>query len=210
MLSSVEVLRERLGKIRPERGRFATGSALDGLLPGNSFRRGTLIEFLGGGTTLALLVARQSLRTDGVVVAIDAARRFYPPGAARLGIDLDRLIVLQPQTPDWFVCQALACPAVDAVVCWPSRVGSVMFRRWQLAAERGGSVGLLIRPQTARGSPSWADLRILVQPRAINHWRLELLHGRSLEIAIDDEGRIHDCLHLVSELADPVPAPRSA
>jgi len=165
-------------------------------------RRGTLVELLGAGTTLATVVVRKALRPEGVVIVVDAARRFYPPAAARLGMDLNRLIVVQPDEPNWLINQALACSAVDAVLCWPAKVNGTMFRRWQLAAERGGSVGVLIRPMTARGSPSWADVRILVEPLAANQWRVEVLDGQSLEIVIDDEGRIHDRLHLVPQLVN--------
>jgi hypothetical protein len=108
-----------------------------------------------------------------------------------------------------------------------------MFRRWQLAAERGGSVGLLMRPSTARAAPSWADVRIAVEPQGLGRWRLQRVdpfagdfaadhvHGPStsptktsslkqVEIGIDDEGRLYDCLPLVSELAGATPAMRAA
>jgi len=37
-------------------------------------------------------------------------------------------------------------------------------RRLQLAAEQGGGLGLLIRPEAVRHQPSWADVRLLVEP----------------------------------------------
>ncbi len=210
MLPLIETLRQRIGQIRPDRGHFGTRSMLDSLLPGKSFRRGTLVEFLGSGTTLAAVIARESLRDDGAIVVVDTARRLYPPAAARIGIDLERLIVVQPRQPDWVITQALSCSAIDAVLCWPHKVDGTMFRRWQLAAERGGSIGLLVRPVAARGSPSWADVRILVEPQAANHWRVQVINGPSLEIGIDDEGRIHESLRLVSELAGATPVARAA
>jgi protein ImuA len=210
MLPLIESLRQSIGQIRPDCGRFVTHSAVDNLLPEKAFRRGRLVELLGGGTALAAVVARESLRSEGAIVVADTAHRFYPPAAARMGIDLDRLIVVQPDRPDWIVTQALSCSAIDAVLCWPDKVGGTTFRRWQLAAERGGGVGLLVRPTAARGSPSWADLRILVEPQSLNRWRIQVLNGAALEIAIDDEGRIHESLRVVSELADSTPAVRAA
>jgi hypothetical protein len=201
MLSPIESLRQRIGQTRPDYGRFGTNSIIDSLLPGGCFRRGTLVELLGGGTTLAAVIARESLRDDGAVVVVDPAQRFYPPAAAWAGIDLDRLIVVQPDRPDWFITQALSCSAIDAVLCWPHKVDGTMFRRWQLAAERGESVGLLVRPVAARGSPSWADVRIVVEPQALGHWRVQVVNGPSLEIVIDDEGRIHESVRVVSQLA---------
>ena len=208
MQSIVAHLRERMGTVRSDHGCFATGTMIDELLPHGCFRRGTLVELLGPGTALAVVLARAALRPKGMLAVIDPARRFYPPAAASMGIDLNRLIVVQPDEPDWIAIQALSCPAIDAVLCWPDRLNDKMFRRWQLAAERGGSVGLLVRPSAARGSPSWADVQLVVTPLAVNRWRLEV-GERSLELSIDDRGHIHDCLRLVSELADPTPAARA-
>ena len=205
MQSIIAQLRERIGTARSDRGCFATGALIDELLPHGCFRRGTLVELFGSGTALAVVLARTALRSAGAVAVIDPARRFYPPAAASMGIDLNRLIVVQPEEPDWIVTQALACPAIDAVLCWPDRLGSKMFRRWQLAAERGESIGLLVRPSAARGSPSWADVQLGVTPMAMNRWRLEV-EKRSVEFSIDDRGHLHDCLRVVSGLADPAAA----
>jgi hypothetical protein len=156
-----------------------------------------------------VVLARAAFRTAGVLAVIDPARRFYPPTAASMGIDLDRLIVVQPAEPDWITIQALSCPAIDAVLCWPDRLNAKMFRRWQLAAERGSSVGLLVRPSASQGKPSWADVQLVVSPLAIDRWRLEV-GERFLEFSIDKRGRIHDCLRVVSELADSTPTARAA
>jgi protein ImuA len=209
MQSIVDQLRERIETARCDRGCFATRTLIDELLPHGCFRRGTLVELFGSGTALAVVLAREALRPVGMLAVIDPARRFYPPALVNIGIDLDRLVVVQPDEPDWVAIQALSCPAIDAVLCWPDRLGSKTFRRWQLAAERGGSVGLLVRPSTARGSPSWADVQLIVTPLAMNRWRLEVA-DRSLDFSIDDQGRIHDCLRVVSELADPTAAARAA
>jgi recombination protein RecA len=209
MQSIVAQLRERIGGMCPDRGSFASGTIIDELLPHGSFRRGAIVELFGSGTMLATVLARMALRPGGALAVIDPARRFYPPAAASIGIDLNRLIVVQPDELDWVVTQALACPAIDAVLCWPDQLGAKTFRRWQLAAERGSSVGLVVRPSTARGSPSWADVQLAVTTIAIDRWRLEVV-GRYLEFSIDERGHIHDCLRLVSELADPAPAARAA
>src|SRR5262249_32767144 len=42
----------------------------------------------------------------------------------------------------------------------PDRV----LRRWQLAAEAGGGVGMLFRPLSATRQRSWSDLRLTVTP----------------------------------------------
>jgi hypothetical protein len=213
--SIVAQLRERMGGMRPDCGRFATGTAIDELVPQGAFRRGTLVELFGSGTPLAVVLAREALRPGGAVTVIDHQRRFYPPAAASMGFDLGRLIVVQPDEPDWITIQALSCPAIDAVLCWPDRLNAKMFRRWQLAAERGGSIGLLARPLTARSGPSWADVQLVVTPLAFGRWRLEVAgqersQERCVEFSIDERGSIHDCVRMAAELAGPAAAFRAA
>jgi hypothetical protein len=94
-----------------------------------------------------------------------------------------------------------------------------MFRRWQLAAEQGRGLGLLVQSSAAGGWPSWADVQLRVRalptaadvlaPRRLD---VELLRcrggpaGKSVSLEIDEEtGMIHapNTRHLVSPLADP-------
>lgn len=145
---------------------------LDRLLPEGGLRRGTLVEWLaegeGTGTgTLVLSVARQAMHERGVLVVIDVQGDFYPLAAAGHGIDLAQLIVVRPtRTADvlWACDQSLRCTGVAAVLCGLDRLHDRAFRRLQLAAERGGSLGLLLRPAARLREPSWADVRLLVQP----------------------------------------------
>ncbi len=153
------------------------------------------------------------------VVVVDAGGEFYPPAAIALGIEPSRLIVVHPGNRAdhaWALDQALRCPAVAAAVAWPdgacstgfsrnrstipAKAGTTSalcngkldgrtFRRLQLAAEQGGGLGLLIRPAAVRGEPSWADVRLLVEPRM----RVVLLRCRggrgeqAVEVEIDNE-----------------------
>lgn len=150
--------------------------SLDQALPEKGFRSGTLVEWLAAGdgsgaAMLALLAASQACRQEGAVVVLDRTGEFYPPAAVGLGIEPRRLIVVYPGSKadhDWALDQSLRCSAVAAVVAWPDALGGTLdgrtFRRLQLAAEEGGSLGLLIRPETVRRQPSWADVRLLVEP----------------------------------------------
>jgi hypothetical protein len=138
--------------------------------------------------SLPLLAAREACREGGLLVVIDPARTFYPPAAAVWGIDLQRLIVVHPKSARdavWAGVQSLRSPAVAAV--WmdcsaglldcsrglrPRRKAAGLteagyseraFRRLQLAAQAGRAVGLVVRPVSARGQPSWADVRLGVE-----------------------------------------------
>jgi len=172
----VQVLSEQVRRLEQSRrpaGAWVTSGwgALDRILPARAFARGTVVEWLAGGrgsgaVTLALTAAREACREGGALVVIDRERSFYPPAAAGLGIDLANLIVVRPREPDhaWALDQVLRSPAVAAVLCWPGRWDDHTFRRLQLAAETSGSLGLLLREISVRSEPSWADLRLLVEP----------------------------------------------
>jgi protein ImuA len=152
----------------------STGCAdWDRWLPAGGFPRGALVEWFGvqaggGAGTLALQVAREACASGGWLVVIDSERNFYPPAALAHRIDLHRLIVLRPanrQDLYWSVQQALACPAVGAVWGALDSIDEIAFRRFQLAAESSGCLGMFLRPAAARGLPSWSELQLGVEPQ---------------------------------------------
>jgi hypothetical protein len=191
---------ERLEGLRsPTEDRLiSTGSPpLDQLLPSGGLRRGSLVEYLSPGAgsgagTLALAAAREACRDVRALVVVDRNRTFYPPAAAAWGIDLSRTLVLHPADDDaelWALDQALRCPGVGAVFACCGALDVRDFRRLQLAAESGGTLGVLIRPSRLRGQPSWADVQWLVGqisnlPRvsrgSVHFARGELMHPTPL------------------------------
>jgi hypothetical protein len=141
--------------------------------------------------TLSLLAAREACREGGALVVIDRRQIFYPPAAAAWGIDLDRLIVVRPRSARdelWAAVQSLRSPAVAAVWGMIDRLDSRAFRRLQLAAQAGRTLGLLLRPPSARGQPSWADVRLEVSPLSVVRSPLHSYGPRTT-----DHGR---CLHV--------------
>ena len=147
-------------------------AGLDRLLPEGGFRRGSLVEWLASGpgsgaATLALTTAGQAAREGGALVVVDRRGLFYPPAAVNLGIDPRRLIVVRPENEEdhaWALDQTLRWRGVAAVWCCPQKTDAHTLRRWQLAAEMGGALGLLVRSEEARDEPSWAELRLAVAP----------------------------------------------
>jgi hypothetical protein len=188
-------------------------AALDGLLPEGGFCRGTLVEWLsaagGGACTLALLAAEHACRGGGMLAVFDHRREFCPPAAVRLGIEPEQLLVIHADAAadnHWAIDQALRSQAVAAVLAWPGRLDDRTFRRWQLAAEEGGCLAMLLRPETARGEPSWADVRLWVDTLSIatalqsrkRLLRIVLLRcrggnaERGVDVELDDETyRLH-------------------
>jgi len=197
--------------------------ALDRLLPERGFRRGTLVEWLaaGDGTgreTLALCAAREACREGGAMVVLDEANEFYPPAALRLGIGLDQVIVVAARSQAdnaWALDQSLRCPAVAVVLAWPKKLDGHTFRRLQLAAEQGGGVGLLMRSLGVRHEPSWAEVRLLIEPLSSaapetpRRLKIEVLRSpgrssrKSVEVEINDEAHpVHPARRLAHR-ADP-------
>jgi recombination protein RecA len=80
-----------------------TGSlSLDMALGGQGIPRGRIIEIFGpessGKTTLALHVAAQAQKAGGIAAIIDAEHAFDPTWGKKLGVQLDTLLVSQPNS----------------------------------------------------------------------------------------------------------------
>jgi recombination protein RecA len=78
-----------------------TGSlSLDIALGGQGIPRGRIIEIYGpessGKTTLALHVVAQAQKKEGIAAFIDAEHAFDPTWGKKLGVELDTLLVSQP------------------------------------------------------------------------------------------------------------------
>jgi len=210
----VQALKAEIARLERARQRGDEGTtissgceALDLLLPERGFRRGTLVEWLAAGVgtgreTLPLCTAREACREGGAMVVLDEIHEFYPPAAVRLGIGLDQVIVVAARNQadnTWALDQSLRCPAVAVVLAWPEKLNGHAFRRLQLAAEQGGGVGLLMRSLGVRHEPSWAEVRLLVEPlssaapEALRRLKIEVLRSpgrssrKSVEVEINDE-----------------------
>ena len=128
-----------------------TGSlGLDLALGIGGVPRGRIVEVYGpessGKTTLALQILAEAQKMGGEVAFIDVEHALDPTYAAALGVDIDSLLVSQPDTGEQAmeICEALVrSGAIDAVV-----VDSVaaMVPRAEIEGEIGDShVGLQAR-----------------------------------------------------------------
>ena len=128
-----------------------TGSlALDAALGIGGVPRGRIVEIYGpessGKTTLALHVLAEAQAQGGTVAFIDAEHALDPVYAAKLGVDIDELLISQPDTGEQAleICDMLVrSNALDAVV-----VDSVaaLVPRAEIEGEIGdSSVGLQAR-----------------------------------------------------------------
>jgi protein ImuA len=249
----LETLQEKirgLERARLPRGEFISSgcAALDRLLPQRGFCRGTLVEWLGaqGGAaaTLAAIAACQACRDGAALVVVDPCSRHsptlpssrhssnavagycYPPALLNLGFDSTQIIFVRPENRKdylWALNQSLATRGVGAVLSWPQALDDRAFRGLQLAAEKGGGLGLIVRSFSAREQPTWSEVQLWVEtlPAAssrpsfnrtgtLRRLRIELLRSRggkpnsAVELELDDERGILQesrSLHLACELA---------
>ena len=146
-----------------------TGFAeFDAVLPGGGWPVGAITELMPeaqgiGELSLLLPALAQLSRAGRYLVWIAPPCLPYPPALERHGLVLDRLLLVQARdarTVLWAAEQALRCPAIGAVLAWPVALDDRRVRRLQLAAETGGSCGLLYRPPAAAQQPSPAALRL--------------------------------------------------
>src|SRR5262245_22871908 len=207
----LEKLAQRIRDIEAsERPHFHANVALgigglEQALPEGRLPAGSLVELMSaaegaGAWTLAMVMARHACGERKMLVIADPARRFYPPAAARLGVDLRRTIVIRPRDKRYTlaaVTQSLRCAAVGAVIGGFDSLPAFDFRRLQLAAELSGALGLLLRPAAALRVPSFATARLSVTPvasaNAKRRIRVDIVRvrggksGQSLILEVDHE-----------------------
>ena len=188
---------------------FHTGlTAVDEIAPGGGFRCGAIHELLfpppqpspgvpgegekrvpGEGErpkSFALLLARAAQSaTSGVIVWSDPRREVYPVAVSAAGIDLRRLILLRPRNAANELSalnECLRCRGASATVANLNRLSDIEARRLQLAAERGGGVGIFLRPMLKDAAGNYAAatrwlVRCALGEANRQRWIIELLHG---------------------------------
>src|SRR5215211_1821873 len=103
---------------------ISTGSlSLDIALGGKGLPRGRIIEIFGaessGKTTIALHAVANAQKEGGVAAYIDAEHALDPSWAKRIGVNLEDLLVSQPNNAEEAlkICELLvASKAVDVIV----------------------------------------------------------------------------------------------
>ena len=136
-------MRRAQDKLVPIEGISTGALSLDLALGGHGIPRGRICELYGpegsGKTTLALHVIAEAQKTGGVAAFIDAEHAMDPTWARKLGVNLEELLVSQPDTGEQAleICELLVrSNAVDVSV-----IDSVAAISPPAAAEgeRGGS-----------------------------------------------------------------------
>src|SRR5512147_2926362 len=157
--------------------------AIDAVLPRGGLPRACLHEIVAAGAGgaaaafAAVLLAR--LAGDGGSVVWCRhhpglhATKLYGPGLAAFGLDLRRLLVVRARREIdvlWAMEEGQRSGAVSAVLGEVAAAPPIALRRLQLAAETGGTTGLLLRPF---GAPAPAG-------SATTRWRVAFVPSHPL------------------------------
>ena len=164
-------------------------------MPGGGWPTASLIEVLLDDTGLgevqlflpALVECQRCAGQDGTdsvrtaeapwLVWIAPPHEPYAPALAQRGIDLRRLLIVRPAGATealWAAEQALSSGVCAAVFLWLKGTDDRWLRRLKLAAEAGGALGVLFRPERHRFESSPASLRLLMT-QGEHETRLDLL-----------------------------------
>jgi cell division inhibitor SulA/protein ImuA len=179
ILADARVWRLKDASVAPPRPVWSTGkSALDARLPGGGWPTASLIEVLLDDTGLgevqlflpALVESQRGSGQGGTddvpwLVWIAPPHEPYAPALAQQGIELARLLVVRPTSATealWAAEQALGSGVCAAVLLWLKGTDDRWLRRLKLAAEEGGALGVLFRPERHRFESSPASLRLLM------------------------------------------------
>ncbi len=177
ILADARVWKLKDASAAPARPVWSTGrSSLDARLPGGGWPTASLIEVLLDDTGLGevqlflpALVACQRAACGSVdapwLVWIAPPHEPYAPALAQQGIELGRLLIVRPDTATealWAAEQALSSGVCAAVLLWLKGTDDRWLRRLKLAAEAGGALGVLFRPERHRFESSPASLRMVM------------------------------------------------
>lgn len=204
-MEQLETLRRDLvrrygaGVLAPPEGQppLPTGYlALDAAL-GGGWPRGRIAELAGddaGKLTLALGAMAAATREGGLAALIDPARTCYPPAAQAAGVDLARLLVVQPEGLDRALdavagllqTEGFALVVYDLPRGAREPTGSQLARLAGAAAHTGTLLLVLSAPPARRAATPrplsyFASLRLLVERRE-TLWRRDAA-GRPLDLA---------------------------
>jgi protein ImuA len=200
--SLVAALRARIGRLeragaaaalaRAEAGAIPLAPAIDRALADGGLARAALHEILAAEPGAATGFAALALaRSGGTVLWIAPEPDAWPSGLKAYGLLPERLVLVRAPRPVdalWAMEEALRCPAVTGALLDMEVSDLTAARRLQLAAEAGGAIGLLLRPDTPSPGPTAALTRWRLAARpgedgGAHHlgdpsWQAELLRGR--------------------------------
>lgn len=183
-------LKESLRGLEGRRARAALPfgvAAIDRHLPDGGLLRGAVHEVTGtadgavDGAAAALFSAGIAARSGGHVLWCLTERDLFAPALAQAGLTPDRLVFAETRDETALLAtfeEALRHGALSAVVAETGKLSMLASRRLQLAAEAGGTLGLLIRRWKRQSLSSEFDQPTAAQTR----WRVHALPSVPLPV----------------------------
>ena len=134
----------------------STGSlGLDIALGVGGLPRGRVIEIYGpessGKTTLTLHVIAEAQKRGGVCAFVDAEHALDPIYARKLGVNLDDLLISQPDTGE----QALEITSTSAAFCPLPRRMIEPLPNWRSICDNAASSALVLSTKVPSTTRSW-------------------------------------------------------
>lgn len=174
---------------RPQKKSISNGSPqLDACLPSGGYLPGSILEILTeqgptvtpsrlshsprtrplltrgcGAFSVALRISREWIASGKYLVLVTPHLNVAASPLNALQIPLERVILVRPDPgADWIwgIDQALRSRAVGALITSVEQLDDRVARRWQLAVEQGGGLGIFLRDRAmAKRYPSWAEVQ---------------------------------------------------
>lgn len=215
---------ERASRRAPQEPASTTNgsSELTRLLNEGNWPRGGVVEWLSppgaGAVELAFHSLSTLLSSQHRWCVVDMAGAFFGLKAQRQQ-SAERCCIVRPKnTTDmwWAVEQVLRCPGIAVTWCWADKVPDRVLRRWQLAAEVGGGIGMFFRPPEVIRQAPWSDLRLSVTPvsrlvRRSRALKVEAVYCRGRmegQSVVLEFNHATGAVCVVPELADPATSAR--
>lgn len=162
------------GATRGKEAVTATGfPELDHVLPADGWPGRALIEitvpYWGMGELRLLLPAMLRLNQQKRrIVWIAPPYLPYAPALINAGLNLDYVMVVDARADNisWAMERVLHTEACGMVLAWPRHLSALEARRLQLAAEAGGTTGIILHTADAKWQATSAALRLHIQAAA--------------------------------------------
>lgn len=174
--------------------------AIEAAFPNSVFPKNAIHEFLtlvpehaAACSGFIAGILHKLMQDGGACLWISANRSLFPPSLKSFGVEPDRIIFVDLQQEKdvlWAMEEALKCEGLAAVIAEVREVSLTASRRLQLAVEKSGVTGLVLRNDAHRLSTTACVARWLVKPIASQlednmpgvgfpRWNVELLKVRN-------------------------------
>ncbi|MEE9492579.1 MAG: SulA-like leucine-rich domain-containing protein [Gammaproteobacteria bacterium] len=143
---------------------------LDSMLPDGGWKRASVIEILSPATKrspqhLIMPLLSSLNNAERWLSWIAPPEAPFGPALAAAGVELSKIQTVQPKSAQdtlWSIEQSLCSGASSIVLGWPVFTDNTVLRRTKEAAEIGDAICVLFRSSASVLTPSFADLRLLV------------------------------------------------